>query len=147
MSHIRMKITLAGLVLVCAVAYLAIAGLREGSVYYMPVDDFVGNSEFQGQSVRLSGTVSKENLDRESELLVMRFDLLGQNEKVNVVYRGVVPDMFAAGGDVVVEGEIDGHGVFQAHTLLTKCASKYEAETSDSTGEKMPEQKPEEHSK
>jgi cytochrome c-type biogenesis protein CcmE len=36
--------------------------------------------------------------------------------------------MFKDGGEVVVEGILDEHGVFHANTLLTSCPSKYEAE-------------------
>jgi cytochrome c-type biogenesis protein CcmE len=36
--------------------------------------------------------------------------------------------MFKEGGDVVVTGKLDEAGVFQATDILTKCASKYQAE-------------------
>ena len=35
-------------------------------------------------------------------------------------------ELFQAGAEVIVEGQQDAAGVFQADTLLTKCASKYE---------------------
>ena len=41
-------------------------------------------------------------------------------------YRGVAPDTFTDGVDIVVEGRLDANGVFQATTLLAKCASRYE---------------------
>jgi cytochrome c-type biogenesis protein CcmE len=43
-----------------------------------------------------------------------------------VLYRGVAPDTFTDGVDVVVEGRLDRNGTFQATTLLAKCASRYE---------------------
>jgi cytochrome c-type biogenesis protein CcmE len=43
---------------------------------------------------------------------------------VPVVYRGSVPDLFATGRDVSVEGTLQ-EGVFVADTLVTKCPSKY----------------------
>ncbi|MCA2992837.1 cytochrome c maturation protein CcmE, partial [Gemmatimonas sp.] len=43
-----------------------------------------------------------------------------------VHYRGVAPDTFTDGVDIVVEGRLDANGVFQATTLLAKCASRYE---------------------
>ena len=42
-------------------------------------------------------------------------------------YNGILPDMFAADRDVIVEGKVEG-GVFQAKTLLTTCPSKYESD-------------------
>lgn len=44
---------------------------------------------------------------------------------VKVIYNGLKPDMFAAGRDVIIEGEYKD-GVLIAHELLTQCPSKYE---------------------
>jgi cytochrome c-type biogenesis protein CcmE len=45
---------------------------------------------------------------------------------VPVVYKGIVPDAFKAGGDIVVDGRY-ANGVFTAipGTMITKCPSKY----------------------
>ena len=44
---------------------------------------------------------------------------------INVVYAGLRPDMFAAGRDVIIDGEwVDNQLV--ASKLLTQCPSKYE---------------------
>jgi cytochrome c-type biogenesis protein CcmE len=47
---------------------------------------------------------------------------------VAVVYTGSVPDLFASGRDVVVDGELE-NGVFVAKpgSMVTKCPSKYSA--------------------
>jgi cytochrome c-type biogenesis protein CcmE len=42
------------------------------------------------------------------------------------VYRGIAPDTFTDGVDVVVEGRMANDGTFHATTLLAKCASRYE---------------------
>ena len=49
-----------------------------------------------------------------------------QKERVLVIYKGSVPDLFRAGRDIVVEGRLV-NGVFVAvpGTLVTKCPSKY----------------------
>jgi cytochrome c-type biogenesis protein CcmE len=43
-----------------------------------------------------------------------------------VDYRGLAPDTFTDGVDVVVEGRLGRDGTFHATTLLAKCASRYE---------------------
>ena len=45
---------------------------------------------------------------------------------VPVSYRGIAPDTFTDGVDVVVEGRMGQDGTFHATTLLAKCASRYE---------------------
>jgi cytochrome c-type biogenesis protein CcmE len=47
-------------------------------------------------------------------------------QTIPVVYRGIAPDTFTDGVDVVVEGRMDRDGTFRATTLLAKCASRYE---------------------
>ncbi|MCS6925043.1 MAG: cytochrome c maturation protein CcmE, partial [Candidatus Binatia bacterium] len=46
---------------------------------------------------------------------------------IAVHYQGILPDMFAEGRDVIVEGRSDGT-VLQATTVMTSCPSKYEPE-------------------
>jgi cytochrome c-type biogenesis protein CcmE len=46
--------------------------------------------------------------------------------EIPVSYRGIAPDTFTDGVDVVVEGRMGQDGTFQATTLLAKCASRYE---------------------
>jgi cytochrome c-type biogenesis protein CcmE len=122
-----MKLIAAGVAIGIAVTFLAVAGIREGWVYYLPVDDFVTGEAYHDQRVRLHGLVASDDLDVSSALLVARFNLMGEEQRVRVAYEGVIPDMFQADREVVVEGRLDERGVFKADTLLTKCASKYEA--------------------
>jgi cytochrome c-type biogenesis protein CcmE len=63
----------------------------------------------------------------------MRFvveDIDGANkQRVTVVYKGSVPDMFRVGRDVVVTGTQQTNGVFVTTpgSMITKCPSKYQA--------------------
>ncbi len=50
----------------------------------------------------------------------------GAREKVTVLYRGSVPDLFRPGRDVVVDGRLrNGTFVAVPGSLITKCPSKY----------------------
>jgi cytochrome c-type biogenesis protein CcmE len=126
MKHMRTKLIAAGLVVAAAVALLAVAGVRDGWVYFLPVDQFLADTNYHGQRVRLHGKVGQENFHADSAMLVANFDLLGETGRVRVQYEGVIPEMFEAGRDVVAEGAMTD-GVFRADTLMTKCASKYES--------------------
>jgi cytochrome c-type biogenesis protein CcmE len=46
-------------------------------------------------------------------------------EMLPVVYKGIVPDIFAPGIQVVVEGRLNGSGTMEATTLLAKCPSRF----------------------
>jgi len=126
MTHMRLKLTLASVVLAGAVGYLAFAGVQRGWVYTLGVDQYAASPEQQAKRIRLCGKVSEEQLDIRKTQLAATFLLKGEHQAIPVSYHGVVPDMFKAGGEVILEGQRDGAGVFQADVLITKCASKYE---------------------
>jgi cytochrome c-type biogenesis protein CcmE len=68
----------------------------------------------------------------------MRFDVQdiksGSTQRVTVLYKGSVPDMFRTGRDVVVTGtqRADGLFVTKPGSMITKCPSKYQAADSSS---------------
>lgn len=128
MTHVRIKMLIAGLVLTASVSYLAVAGVKSGWVYYLHVDDFVQDTTYQARRVRLFGLVDTENVQVAPARLTAKFDLRGESNRIPVNYQGVVPDTFKPGGEVMVEGRLDDAGVFQADTLMTKCASKYQSQ-------------------
>jgi len=122
----RLKISIAGAVLATAVAYLAFAGVQRGWVYTLGVDQYMTSPDQQAKRVRLCGKVADEQLDVRKGQLFAAFLLKGEHGAISVTFKGVIPDMFKAGADVVVEGQRDSGGIFEADTLITKCASKYE---------------------
>ena len=126
MTHAKLKFGVAGVILVGAVAYLAFAGMQKGWVYTLGVDQYLAQPAQHGQRIRLCGTVVDQDLDIQKAQLQASFFIHGQDKQIRVAYKGVVPDMFKGGAEVVVEGKQDIDGVFQADVLMTKCASKYE---------------------
>lgn len=126
MRRTTVKYLTAGAILLSAVTYLAYAGMKEGWLsYHMPVDEFVDNSKYHAQRVRLAGTVAEEGVVLGQARLGAKFPLMGVNRSIPVSYGGLLPDLFKPGSEVIVEGRFDGQ-TFKADTLLTKCASKYE---------------------
>jgi cytochrome c-type biogenesis protein CcmE len=125
MLTIKKKLFVAGIALATAVSYLGYAGMKSGWVYFLEVDHFLADSQYHNQRVRLHGKVAEDDFSISS--LDARFCLVGKSNRLNVAYHGVIPDMFQAGRDVVVEGSLDpATNTFKADVLMTKCASKYE---------------------
>src|SRR6476660_7060029 len=123
MTHLKLKISLATIIFSAAVGYLAFAGAQKGWVYTLGVDQFLQNSEQQSQRVRLCGIVAEEPLELHKAQLTAKFALKGQQALLPVTYKGVIPDIFKAGCEVIIEGKRDPAGTFQADLLMTKCAS------------------------
>lgn len=118
-------------IIVAAVAYLVYTGIRETSVYYLEIDEFLARREaMAGEGLRVAGRVATDSIDWNPSTLDLKFRLANfeGNDGVDVAYNGILPDMFAEGRDVIVEGTYAHGGSFHARTLLTSCPSKYEAE-------------------
>jgi cytochrome c-type biogenesis protein CcmE len=128
-ASIRTKLAFAAVILIGAFGYLAYAGMQKGWVYLVSVEQYVADPQFASQRVRLHGKVAADDFDASSSALRANFNLTGGDKTLAVVYRGAIPDMFQVGRDVVIEGKRDSAGVFQADVLMTKCASKYEADS------------------
>jgi cytochrome c-type biogenesis protein CcmE len=140
----RAKLAVAAAIVLAAVGYLVAAGMQKGWVYFLEVDQFLTDSTYHDQRVRLHGKVAADDVYSASQSgLSARFNLLGKQQHLTIVYSGVLPDMFEPGRDVVVEGRFDKDQVFQADVLMTKCASKYESESPHTEDKPQAPAKPE----
>lgn len=124
---IDIKIVVGGVIILLAVAYLIVAALPSGTAYYITVSELADMGErAQTQQTRVSGNVVPGSIVRGAETQDVRFQVEDESGRLTVVYSGVVPDIFADNVQVVVEGTQGADGVFQAHTLLAKCPSRFE---------------------
>ena len=130
------KFGLGACLLVAAIGYLMYAGVQQSSMYYFTIGEFLPRrDELAGEGVRVAGRVTAGSLVKNTSAkgTEMKFsigDFQGEGRvpvegSVDVAYTGVVPDMFAEGRDVIIEGRYVG-GTLQAKTIMTSCPSKYE---------------------
>lgn len=114
-----------------ALVWMAIGGSLE--TYAGPAQVKLGDETY-----RLNGVVSTGAPANAAAQAIsaegVRFQVQDQNDAsktVQVLYRGVVPDTFQAGREIVVTGKMEG-GTFVAKrdTLLTKCPSKFQSKKS-----------------
>ncbi len=122
---------IAALVLfVAGLGWLVWSGLNENSAYFLNVSEALAMEPARLGKARLFGTVSPDGLKRDGDAMGVSFSLVDQanaDQAIRVDYRGVVPDTFKPGAEVIVEGGVDpASGVFGARTLMTKCPSKYQ---------------------
>ncbi len=122
--------------LAAAVGFLIYSAASETSVYYMTIAEFSAKKDsLANEGVRIAGRVRDGTVHWEPRDLDLKFALADfeapANAGVPVHYNGILPDMFAEGRDVIVEGKYGNDGVFHAHTIMTSCPSKYQAKDSE----------------
>ena len=118
------KIIIGALVLLPVLAHLAYATATSTVAdYYITVDQYAARSAIT--PVRVGGQIVPGTIRWDNASRTMRFQIAGENAKVDVVYRGVVPDSFRDGFTAILEGARRADGSFIANTLMIKCPHQY----------------------
>jgi len=123
------KLAVGAAVMALATAYLAYLGASTSWRYYVHVDECAQTKEaFIGQRLRVSGRISAETLIVRADRSRATFTLEGQQARLPVSCLGPLPDNLAEDMEVVVEGILQSNGELRGDKVLTRCASKYEAD-------------------
>jgi cytochrome c-type biogenesis protein CcmE len=91
--------------------------------YYITVDQYIARSV--NTPVRIGGQVIPGSIRWDAATRTMRFTVLGDNAKVEVVYRGIAPDSFRDGVTAIIEGARGADGSFVATGVTVKCPHQY----------------------
>lgn len=142
----RLQFILAGVILLGAVAYLIISGTATGARFFLTVDEIVGNPEYVGQTVRVSGAVIGDTIEYDSSNLILDFTIVHIPSEYEDLAKTlhdavtnpdatrmpvhmeneVIPDLLQHEAQAILTGEMGEDGVFYASELLLKCPSRYE---------------------
>jgi cytochrome c-type biogenesis protein CcmE len=123
----KTKFIIGGFIVFAVIGYLVFAGVRDTGVYYLTPSEIMENgADAYGQGLRLGGIVMDGSIEYDSQNLILEFQVTDTEFAMPVVYKGIVPDTFKNGVEIVVEGTYSPDGVFQATALFPKCPSKYD---------------------
>ena len=124
------KIIIVSLVVVGSVTYLILSGVKQTGMQYMTVTELAQMDRApKAGGFRLDGIVAAGSIQYDQRAPRLQFRMTDGKEAVNVIYDGLMPDAFADGRDVVVEGTFQHTDrTLHASKLVTKCPSKYEAQ-------------------
>ena len=122
------KFIIGGILITLAIVFLVVLGFKNLTYYYEVNEVLTQGDSLTGKTIRVAGEVAP---DIEREVGTLRFtiiDFTNENTTLPVVYQGPVPDTFQVGREIVIEGKYISGGVFDATSIITKCASKYQPE-------------------
>ena len=104
-------------------AFLILESLEENVVYFKSPTEVKNLSEIDKKKIRIGGMVKKESISiKENDLKFIVTDL--KNE-INVIYSGVIPNLFEEGKGVVAEGFLKDKSLFLATKILAKHDENY----------------------
>ena len=111
------------LVTVALSVFLIIKSLEENVVFFKSPTEIKALSEINEKKIRIGGMVKKNSISvisKEINFIVTDF----KNE-INVVYSGVVPNLFSEEKGVVAEGYLKDRNFFLATKILAKHDENY----------------------
>ena len=104
-------------------AFLILKSLEENVVYFQSPSEIQVLSEIKEKKIRVGGMVKKSSiLMREKEL---KFIITDFKNEINVIYSGVIPNLFSEGKGVVAEGYLKDKNLFFATKILAKHDENY----------------------
>jgi cytochrome c-type biogenesis protein CcmE len=146
------KFLVGGLLIVAAIVYLIISSTQANAQYFLTIEELQNRkAEMAAKDVRISGAVIGDSIQYDSQSLTLRFSVAnipGDNNvidargglaavlksavedksqaRMNVVYKGVRPDLLKNEAQAIMTGKLEADGSFTATELLLKCPTKYE---------------------
>ena len=123
------KIVASVVVVVTVVGGLLYQSLKqEIQLWKSPNEVVAGLDALKGKKLNVGGHVLSLVADKNS--LTYSFEIESRPPNPHAVvkarYRGLVPDTFKTGGEVVATGKIGDDGTLVADHVMAKCPSKYE---------------------
>ncbi len=142
---------MAGVLIAVAVLYLLVSSTGTTANFFLTIEEFRAlDEDLRGRNVTLSGAVIGESIHYDASIPEVTFTIVqipGDRKEINVagglaavlamavnnpdaaqmdvVYRGVRPDLLQHEAQAIVRGSLQPNGVFHADDLLLKCPSRY----------------------
>lgn len=109
-----------------ALAWVSLTTLQDNKVYYWSPTEVL-EREAVGSTVRLGGMVEAGSKSFDPAGPTLAFKVTDGINSLPVHGTVAPPQMFREGIGVVIEGKLDGNGVFQAEQVLVKHDNEYKA--------------------
>jgi cytochrome c-type biogenesis protein CcmE len=123
--HKRTAIIVAGLAALAAAAALVLNAFQSNLVFFFSPSQIVANEAPRGKTFRIGGMVEAGSLKRASDGLTVNFRVTDTAHTINVIYTGILPDLFKEGKGVVAQGKLGSDGAFVATEVLAKHDENY----------------------
>ena len=103
--------------------FLILQSLKENVVYFQSPSEIKSLIELEKKKIRVGGMVKEQSVIINSN--EVNFIITDFKNEINVIYSGAVPNLFAEGKGVVVEGFLKDKNYFRATKILAKHDENY----------------------
>ena len=111
------------LLILSLTVFLVLKSLEKNVVYFQSPSEIKALVEIDKNKIRVGGMVKNQSiLIKDSEL---KFIVTDFKNEINVIYSGVIPNLFGEGKGVVAEGYLKDKNFFLATKILAKHDENY----------------------
>ena len=103
--------------------FLILKSLEENVVYFQSPSEIKILSEIEKKKIRVGGMVKVNSISMQAKEI--NFIITDFKNEINVIYSGVVPNLFTEGKGVVAEGYLKDKNFFLATKILAKHDENY----------------------
>lgn len=102
---------------------LVLSALSDNIVFFYSPSQLAEKHVPAGRRFRIGGLVENGSVHKEGS--EARFRVTDLKRSVEVVYRGILPDLFREGQGVIAEGSLGPDDIFSAREVMAKHDEKY----------------------
>ena len=103
--------------------FLVIKSLEENVVYFQSPSEIKSLSEINKKKIRVGGMVKINSISIDAKEI--KFIITDLRNEINVIYSGLLPNLFSEGKGVVAEGFLKDKNFFLATKILAKHDENY----------------------
>lgn len=119
----RIYLFLVALITFLVVGKFIYESLKDSTVYFFSPSELYESTNKPKQLIRVGGMVKKNSLKKEDDSYV--FIITDYKKEINVIYKGIKPNLFVEGQGAVVEGKLKTRNSLVASKILAKHDENY----------------------
>lgn len=108
-----------------AASIVAMKALNENMLFFVSPTDVKEQAMPAGKRFRLGGLVTAGSVSRAEDSLAVSFTVSDGGESVDIIYNGILPDLFREGQGIIAIGALNNSGHFEASEVLAKHDENY----------------------
>ena len=123
--HKRLAMVAVGVAALGIAATLVLNAFEKNLVFFFTPSQVAANEAPRGRAFRVGGMVEAGSVKRQVDGVTVHFTVTDTAKTIQVVYKGLLPDLFREGKGVVTQGRLSVDGVFVASEVLAKHDENY----------------------
>ncbi|MFZ5510968.1 MAG: cytochrome c maturation protein CcmE [Pseudomonadota bacterium] len=123
--HKRAALIVGGLAALSLAAGFVLNAFQKNLVFFFTPSQVAAGEAPRDTAFRIGGLVEEGSVQRQRDGVTVAFAVTDTAQKIPVVYRGILPDLFREGKGVVAQGRLQADGHFVASEVLAKHDENY----------------------